>query len=217
LWLSADRGVTTTSGAVSKWQDESNSHNDATQVLAIARPRVVSGGGSLPMIEFDGDDDALALPEGFDDFQSGVSFFAVVEPEDDSNCSTIVQLSAGPEIEDIDFGRQSQSVHYENGDIYVTGTPEALPKGERKLVGIVHSTSGEVELRVDGQYITSTSMVLPTTLPRTANFIARSLYSNCSALNARIGEIVLYARAVPSAERVQIETYLRNKWACCGN
>jgi hypothetical protein len=184
--------------------------------MAGARPRVVSAGGSLSMIEFDGQDDALALPEGFDDFSSGLSFFAVLEPLDDTECSSIVQLSAGPEMEDIDFGRQQNSVHYENGAPYVTGSADALPKGERKLVGVVHATSGEVELRVDGQYLTSATLELPKTLPRTANFIARTLYSNCSPLGARIGEIILYSRALASAERTHVETYLRQKWACCG-
>ena len=217
LWLTADRGVTNTSGAVSRWQDQSGNKADATQVVAAARPRVTSVGNSLSMIEFDGEDDFLALPEGFEDFSNGVSFFAVIEALGDDECSSIVQLSAGREVEDIDFGRQDRSVHYENGEVYLTGTADAVPKGERKLVEIVHSPSTDVDLRVDGQYVNSGKLPLPQIVTRTANLVGGTLYVNCAPLSARIGEIVMYSRALSLVERTRVQTYLREKWSCCTN
>lgn len=217
LWLAADRGVTNTSGAVARWQDQSSNKADATQVVVAARPRVASAGNSLSMIEFDGEDDFLALPDGFDDFSNGLSFFAVVEALGDDECSSIVQLSAGAETEDLDFGRQQRSVHYEDGDVYLTGTPDALPKGERKLVEVVHSPSTDVDLRVDGQYVMSGKLPLPATLTRTANLVGGTLYTNCAPLEARVGEIVLYSRALSLVERTRVQSYLREKWSCCTN
>lgn len=169
------------------------------------------------MLEFDGEDDFLALPDGFDDFSNGLSFFAVVEPLGESECSSIVQLSGGTEIDDIDFGRQQRSVHYENADTYLTGTPDAFPQHEVKMVEIVHSVSTDVELRIDGQFLNNGTITLPKVLPRTANFVGRTLYVNCAPLAARVGEIILYSRALNGAERTRVENYLRDKWSCCNN
>jgi hypothetical protein len=64
--------------------------------------------------------------------------------------------------------------------------------------------------------MTSETVPLPNVIPRAGNFIGRSLYATCVALNARVGEILMYDRPLPSSERSQVEQYLGKKWACCG-
>jgi hypothetical protein len=216
LWLAGDRGVIQTNGVVSKWEDQSADKADAFQLVPTARPRLVAAAaGGPPMVEFDGDDDALILPEGFADFSAGLSFFAIVEVIGDSECSSIMQLSSGPEVEDLDFGRQQRSVHYEVEALYITGPPDALPVARTALTNVVHYPDGQAELRLDGQLKHAGFLPQPSVSLRTLNFVGRTLYIGCVPLHARIGEIILYARALASVERSQVEAYLREKWSCC--
>jgi hypothetical protein len=216
LWLAADRGVVQSSGIVSKWQDQSAQHRDASQVVSGARPkRIEDAQNGLPMLEFDGVDDALALPEGLADFSTGVSFFSVVHLLEDGVCQSVLQLSNGPEIDDIDFGRFQGSVHYEVAAEYLTGQMDAFGLNQTVLMNYAQDVDGGVELRLDGQFIIAGSAMLPAVIPRVANFVGRSLYAECRFLSARVGEIVLYARPLASDERTQVEAYLRSKWGCC--
>lgn len=64
LWLAADSGVTTASGAVSQWNDLSPSHNNATQVTALDRPTYNTSDASFnnrPSVTFNGSTQFLSL------------------------------------------------------------------------------------------------------------------------------------------------------------
>ena len=216
LWLAADRGVVQTNGIVSKWQDQSGLHADASQVASAARPRRIDAvQNGLPMLEFDGVDDSLALPEGWEDFTTGVSFFSVVHLLEDGVCQAVLEFSNGGEIDDINFGRYKGSVHYEVASEYLTGPTDAFAIGQITLLDYIHDLDGSVELRMDGQFMLAGSLMLPAVISRAGNFVGRSLYADCRALSARVGEIVLYARPLGSEERVQVEQYLGKKWGCC--
>src|SRR5262245_20488742 len=77
-WFSADTGVTEASGRVSRWSDRSGNRADAVQITEEQRPKLAHlGGGNLPAVEFDGNDDFLALPPLTTDFDAGVSIFAI--------------------------------------------------------------------------------------------------------------------------------------------
>jgi hypothetical protein len=167
------------------------------------------------MLEFDGADDSLALPEGFGDFTKGLSYFGVVNILADATCQSVMQLSNGSEIDDIDFGRYKGSLHYEVAAELVTGPTDAFGLKQTALVDYVQALDGKVELRLDSQFMSSGTMMLPVLMKRSANFIGRSLYQDCAPLRARVGEILLYARPLSSDERVQVEEYLAKKWGCC--
>jgi hypothetical protein len=213
LWLSAERGVTESNGAVSEWADQSGKRRHATQTVADQRPKRVSVSGSRSMIEFDGSDDTLSLADGFDDFEAGASFFAVVEVLGMPTCSSLLHLSNGLEEEDVDFGIRGYSLAYEVSDSYFNG-PEAYDLTQRIIAEIIHrtTTDGLAELRVDGEYLHADTVVTPMVTTRYDNFIGRSLYEACSPLHARIGEILLYDRALADSERVEVEGYLRSRW-----
>jgi hypothetical protein len=212
LWLDAQRGVTEVSGAVSAWADQSGSGLDASQPLASARPRRVSASAALPMIEFDGEDDFLSLADGFSDFREGVSFFAVVEVAEDNGCVGILEFSNGAEVDDINFGRQEGAPHYEVLGGYFHGPDGVFELGQRYIVGLVHDTGRNAELRLNGEFLRVQSFELPENLMRYDNFVGRTLYEGCSLLSGRVGEIILYARGMGDAQRVEVERYLRDKW-----
>lgn len=216
LWLAADRDVVQADdGGVSKWLDQSERRAEAAQVPGDARPgRIAAAQNGLPMLEFDGKNDWLGLAEGFDDFSSGLSFFAVVRVLEATACSSVMQFSNGIEIEDIDFGIQ-RSIHYEVAGDYMTGPAGTLAVEQTSLLGFVHALDGGVELRIDGRFMLAGTSPLPAVVRRDSNFVGRSLYTNCPTLHARVGEILLYARPLDDAERLLIEQYLGKKWGCC--
>lgn len=215
LWLAADRGVTQANGAVSKWLDQSPNHADATQVAAASRPKSVTAENGLPILEFDGKDDYLALPEGFANFSAGLTFFAVAQYLEESECAAVMQFSNDSEVDDIDFGRFQGAMHYEVAENYVNAQQGTLAVGPLTLLEFVHDEDEKVELRMDGQFMTPGEMPLPGVVSRVGNFVGRSLYRDCSPLKGKIAEILFYSRPFGQEERLLVEQYLSKKWGCC--
>ena len=84
-----------------------------------------------------------------------------------------------------------------------------------ELIAVVHQTSTAVQLRRNTSALRDSQFPLPITKEREQVYIARTAYSDCHALSGRIGEILLYSRAVSDDQLISIETYLQKKWACC--
>lgn len=221
LWLMADRGIGPAGGErVAVWADFSPNEADAYQSLDGLQPTVVPAAGGVPaMIEFDGENDQLALRPGvseFSDFSHGLSAFIIASEVDDRRCPSLLQLSNGPEEQDIEIGRDDGTIHYEVDLADTFGTPDAFGLNQRLLVGVVHAPNELPEVRLNGVFMgmgTEASRALPEVVPRLNNFIGRSLYSECELFHGRIGEIILYARAVDEAEREAIQRYLQDKWS----
>src|SRR5262245_41038531 len=92
LWLRADTGIDAPEGRVDHWLDQSGHGNDAVAFDDASRPTVQPMGlHGMPAIDFDGLDDFLVLPSGFDDFSLGLSMFAVVVSTTDAACPPILQ------------------------------------------------------------------------------------------------------------------------------
>jgi hypothetical protein len=222
LWLMADHGVGPPDGErVAVWADYSPNEADAYQSLDVLQPSVVpAAGGVPPMIEFDGQNHQLALRPGlseFSDFSAGLSAFIIASEVDDRNCPSLLQLSNGPEEQDIEIGRDNGTIHYEVDLADTYGMPNAFGLNQRLLLGVIHAPDELPEVRLNGVFMgmgqDEKSRVLPVLMPRLNNFIGRSLYSECALFHGRIGEIILYARAVDSAEREAIQRYLQDKWS----
>jgi hypothetical protein len=215
LWLRADLGVIRPDNVVTEWLDQSGAGSDARQVNADASPSVVDEfRNGRPALAFDGDD-YLQLGSGFDDFDAGVSVFMVAEALTSEVCSALLELSNGPDVQDISLHRNSAAgLVFEVGDTWVPCN-EDFPDHVPLLVGGVQSADGTMVTYANGAACDfKEGMLLPEHTIRSANFIARSSYESCSARFAGyIAEVLLYTRAVTSEERVTIESYLRERYA----
>jgi hypothetical protein len=216
-WFSADVGVDVTNGGVARWNDRSMNQADAAQLTSAARPRLATlGDSTLPALVFDGTDDYLGLPPLTATFSKGVSFFAVARATNAAACSSLMQLSNGSEIDDISVDRQNGSLVYEVYSAFLAGQDGAFAVDETRLAEVIQSPDGDVTLWLNGLATGVGSFELPVAVDRNQTFIGRSLYLNCPTFGGEIAEIVFYARAVTADERRAIETYLSDKWQCCG-
>ena len=218
LWLAGDRGVHLVDGAVDRWADQSGNGMDAFKNTANQRPKPTPMLPDQPSsLVFDGVDDNLSLGEGFADFTAGATIFAVARQSVDSDCSSIIQLSNGSEVDDVDFGRYRASSTYEVLDGTVTGVAGAFTIGKEVLLNVVHRPDETVDIRINGEFSNGASHIaLPALLSRSKNFIGRSLYGECSPFAGNIAEVLLYSRALSLAEVQRVEAYLSQKWQCCG-
>lgn len=213
LWLMGDRGVTLGENGVGTWTDQSANRVEATQDASGLRPKRVQPAAGPPLIEFDGVDDALALPEGFATF-NGTSFFAVVNAFAADTCAGILSFSNGPDVNDIEFGRHQRGLlYYEVVGQFVEGVTDAFEPNRRLLVSIVQATSGATQLRINGVLNASKTINVPSSVVRRQNFVGKDVYSACpQSYKGQLGELILYTRPVSDAERVKIQNYLAAKW-----
>jgi hypothetical protein len=215
FWFAGDLGVTQVSGAISKWADQSGHAADAAQAVAGLRPKQANFNG-LSVVEFDGDDDYLVMPNLAGDFTNGASFFAVTRPTIDSPCMGVVELSNGPEIADVSFTDQGQTLAYEVFNQSMASPVGGLVPNEVRLVEVVHTTDQIASIWLDDVSAAQMSdMLLPELVARTQDFVGRSLYADCGTFSGQLMEVMLYARAVSDTERQVIEGYLQTKWGCC--
>jgi hypothetical protein len=214
LWLTTDHGIGVADGGVAEWKDQSGHGHVAHQSIETLRPKLVTVLAlNRDMIELDGVDDMLALSEGFADFSRGLTAFAVAVALDDRNCSSVLQLSNTPEMQDIDIGRQDSSIHYEVAGPSVIGLRNAFALNQTVVLSVTHEPTPFVNLHINGVFMTSGELALPEVMVRENNFIGRSLYDGCQLFKGRIGEILLYDRPLTDDERNEVLAYLDERWS----
>jgi hypothetical protein len=213
LWLRADRGVVQTNGHVSEWLDQSGNQMDALQTAGNARPTLQpTGMNGLPTLLFDGVVQYLRLPDGFSDFNKGLSGFVVSHATvTDGACASMVEFSNGSEVDDISLAYWMQAWEYEIFDHDFAGGTVDPSKPE--LYSVLHRPSEEVVMRLNGNQANTASFPLPAIKVRQDNFVGHSLYANCKYYEGQISEIVLYNRIVTDKELLKIEGYLQQHWA----
>lgn len=217
IWLAANHGVTEQDGGVSHWKDQSGHGADATQGVAMARPALVMDPVSkLPMVHFDGENDALELPAGSADFSQGLSFFAVVRLDGDVKCPQIACFANGPEVDDLCFGVNKGAPSYEVVDSSFEGASGTFPTMQTVLLSVVHTPPDQAEIRINGSFVQGAKIPLPTNSMRRINLLGRTLYVGCPLWKGMIAEVALYRRAIDDSGRVEVEQYLKKKWGCCG-
>jgi hypothetical protein len=216
LWFMADRGLTVEGGEVTAWVDQSAAQVRAVPLGATTRPKSVTLASGPPMVEFDGADDGLKLPEGFSSF-NGSTFFAVAEAYTASGCAGILSFSNGNYIDDIEYGRHTPNLlYYEVKSEFVEGAANAFEANKRLLVAITQSSVGAVQLRINGVINNPSpkTIALPKVIVRKQNRLGRDVYEACpQAYKGLLGEVILFSRGVSADEYARIQAYLADKWS----
>ncbi len=212
LWLRADKGVELSGDVVSSWHDQSSNAYEAIQTGSNARPALVTDNEGHTFVVFDGVDDFMKLPAGFENFEAGLSLFTVARFDADA-CTSVLELSNGAEIDDVSFLEDHGPFLYEVSEATTYG--DSFELGQLHSFGVVHRPTLAVEIRRNGMLTNEANVALPATVLRQQNFLGHSLYVDCPVLPGGIAEILLYDRAVTDFELLDIESYLNEHWGCC--
>ncbi|HEY3499006.1 MAG TPA: hypothetical protein VGK73_30150 [Polyangiaceae bacterium] len=212
-WFSADFGLEQVA-ALWLWYGRSSNQEVASQIKYSAYPSIgtFAGSGRTALV-FDGQDDHLALTAQAMSFVAGLTFFAVARTTSEEDCSPMLVLSNGAEIDDVSFFRHEQAFAYEVG--FSRGHAGAFVAGAPLLLEVTHATDGSVSLFRNGLAIGAASIPLPPDITRENNFIGFASYTPCSTWSGELAEVLLYARVLPPNEHQAIHSYLVEKWGCC--
>jgi hypothetical protein len=217
LWLRADKGVTSNNSLVSRWADQSPLHLDAVQATARLQPLLLPQGiNGHPALVFDGADDFLQITKAFDVETGGVTVFAVAQVTDAQSCSAFFEASNGEENNDIDLGPNNHKINWEILDSAdeTAGFDEAVPMVVSGTVGPDDKgsvmTNGVVA-------VTLNDFIAPVKVARLQTFIGKTLYGACQTFPGRIGEVIVYNRALSLEETLGVQRYLGAEFGCCLN
>ena len=226
LWLRADRGVTTNdSGAVTLWEDWSGNFNNARQVDAAKAPMLVpSALNGQPVLDFDGTDDFLEAGHSSTLAITGdMTTLFVVNFDDYVHYQAVWAKTAGaggnlPAANDYYLLPGTGVPRYYHGN--PAGTIgsfdglEPVPAGEYVIAGFgiaditaahylgaLENGSGELN-RPGGD--AGTPLRIGT---RGDSF---------TKLKGTLAEVVIYSRALPESERLQIVSYFQTKYSLGG-
>jgi tetratricopeptide (TPR) repeat protein len=215
LWLRGDAGTDVTGSSVTKWQDQSKGHHDAAPRDPEKGPQLVpSAFRGHPAILFNGKDDDLHLPDGFEDFSAGLTFFVVAEPMTESSDEWSFVLlgtpSRGAARIEAFIGRrkESEQVVYVAEDLlgqdrpYLAGIPATK---EFEEISAIHEPTGEVRLYKRGAPVATGKLIPPRKVLRTRNRVG-------AGFKGRIAEIIVYNRSLSEMERLGVEAYLKDRY-----
>jgi hypothetical protein len=222
LWLRADAGVTTVGSGVSSWADQSgNAHTFSDGGMASQRPTLTTDPGfnGLPVVAFDGIDDRLLNA----DLIVGGSAFTLFTVARISPLTSPYPYVFGTTIgarigyEGPPFtplGNNGFDVFHDFGND-ARATLAGLTDGNPKIVSISgNGTMSSIQVWGDGvaasMSLTGADTTISFSLGNTLGFAA-SCGSDCFG-DPVFAEILLYDRALTTAERQENESYLRVKY-----
>ena len=209
LWLRADAGVETDeSGAVLLWKDQSPEHNDLAQKVPANRPaRAISVGRNVVRFE----ERTASL---YNDTLTG--------PMDDLTVAIVLTPIAFDGNSQFFGGRDWNQFRFHGGEdgILLTGTSfesrmdttRGLPKGllvQHERQRYVFLRQGDTaSLSRNGNQLLSHPSDKPA--PWTGFQLGHD--DNVSVFRGDVAEVLVYRRALASAELAQLDTYFRMKY-----
>lgn len=202
LWLKYNTDITTVSGEVSQWNDQSGNDRHAKQTTSGRRPAFSSGD-----VDFDGVDDRLELDS---DLSFGVvSFFAVIDPQQatpttesvvGSSSVNYIRVHQGGDVDRVTFRVTSGNISDQ------TNLTEDLPTDKFLLTVIRQSgTTDNVIVRVNGSVVTHTAN---DDSDSSDNFTINSIATSGGGLNpfdGLINEIAAYNVEVSGGDLTNVE------------
>jgi fibronectin type 3 domain-containing protein len=213
--------------AVTAWQDISGNARHAAASGSTTPVLVTNAINGQPVLRFDGVDDHLTLPSGFQDFTAGMSLYVVKRPSVLTPGFKIVALGNGAGQHNIVLGRAGSTSGLQyfttnaGGEYAWFNTPSGLAAGEASLVSVLQDggSAGSLalaEVAKNGVALFAQQVFVPPVTVRSINYIARSYWAE-GMFQGDIAEIVLYNRKLTAQEHANVKAYLAGKYGLSVN
>jgi hypothetical protein len=220
LWLANDAGVITTGTAVSLWQDQSGSGNDAVQPSAASQPTVVAGNNGQNALRFDGKANFMSIPSLPISGLTGMTvFFVTANTQNESSVAGYGRYAFFSWLETLSWGETFFGT-YQTSSHFRFGTTESgnentyqLPLNLGNSFALsewMHSGTTD-SMWLNAQSVASYSGKLQT-INGTAASATLGRGDQNSYYSGEASEVIIYNRGLTTAERQLVEQYLMNKY-----
>lgn len=192
-----------TTGTTANDSSGKDMHGTLTGGLSFNNDSVSGQVGAA--LDFDGNDDYIDLPNGFNDFVKGCTISLWVYPTAVQDWARFIDLGNGSSSDNIWFGRRSNSndLAFEcwsggssNG---LVSAADAITLNEWQMFTVTVDQSGNVRLFKNGQLI-QTGTSAPSSVIRTNNYIGRSNWSADDYYQGYMDDIRIYNYNLSDAE-----------------
>jgi hypothetical protein len=202
--------VTLTNGFVSQWDDLSGNGSNLTQSVEADRPGTSTINGKTA-IDFDGSNDYLAVTSNF----FCRTMFLVAQRDSATNATNgriaITALNSSGNAISINIVTDATGdmrVTSQDENSAITGANGAVwAAGQNSIITAIYQGAA----RYNGTPLSGASTAARSTQQGIV-VGARRTTATSSPYDGRIGEIILYSRALSAAEYVRVERYLARKW-----
>jgi hypothetical protein len=220
LWLRADQGIVAKGTRVSRWQDQSDGHRDATQDNGGLQPTLSPGAcNGKPGLLFDGARTSMTIQFPINGL-GGITLALVTTCLKDSGAATgsdasaIYWDAAGPNGKTY-LGPFQSRIRFKlgagkpNGDIPFL---RPSPIGTRPTLTVIRKEGTVDSLWIDGS-LAHRQTEMGGTIAECADKAILGIGKNNTHFSGAIAEIVVFARALSEPERQDLERYLMDKYA----
>ena len=229
LWLDATRIAQADSTSVATWSDQSGNGYDATQGGSAARPTFIASGlNGLPVVRFDGTDDAMDLLSGSLGMLrnvAGATIFSVVKYAADNVRTYNLHINDSGSGQRLTSGRSSTTTKYEARGRRLDGiaTQDIMSTQNVTNNFVIQSVSANYSNTLLQQYINGALDGQKTDFQTSGNTsdtnsfnisvgYLKTTSSSINYLNGDIAEVIVYNRALNTSELAQVHRYLSRKW-----
>jgi|GEM_PF-5670314 len=209
-------GMATHGEPIKTWNDRSGNGRHAVQGSLASKPTMLTApssvvatsafGNGRPGLDFDSVDDAMSVSSGTLSIAGGqYTVFAVVRS--DTVSSERVILGDGTTASQNMLFRRSTGFWALRGSSTLESTVAASDTNPHVVCGVFNGASSSI--RVDGVATNGTAGSVPTLLGVT---VGNEPVGTSKCWDGRMGELILYNRALSSEECKRVERYLANKF-----
>jgi fibronectin type 3 domain-containing protein len=208
---------------VTVWPSAAGPFINATSAGSLAPTLIHSAINGQAAVRFDGVDDHMLLPAGFQDFTAGMSLYVVKRPSTLTNGFKLLALGNADGAQSIALGRAADTAAYQYftraswGEYGFFNTPVgSLAAGEAALVA-VHQNAGAAdaattaEIAKNGISLFAQNVFVPPVVTRSLNYLGKAYWTD-GLFHGDIAEVILYNRRLSSTENAAVQSYVAGKY-----
>ncbi|WMN12887.1 T9SS type A sorting domain-containing protein [Marivirga salinae] len=228
LWLRGDRGLVSSDGSVSEWQDQSGNANDFTQVTTTGQPSVfpsTPGLNGLTSLDFDGSDDFLSDEDGenYINGNSAFSLFIVIQSDISGTDNGFLRTS--PNNNNDEFFSLRYDASGANGggsNVLKAGvsnrnveTSSGRQSTAAQFLGLQWQAATDAEIYIndlEDSPATADNGTASATSPISGADFVYLGNGPKNFWNGKIAEVIFFTRKIDPLERILVQNYLSSKY-----